>query len=115
MPGRLIGYIVILVIALAVASPFLWMAHEGRLKRRYEYALNRLQIGDPAETVIALMGQPDERNWCFPLPKDNDSEKMKQFHERCFIQYTYFTSMEHYGVSLDKENRVSGKFRSVSP
>ena len=115
MPWKLIGYIGILMIALAVASPSLRMAHEGRLKRRYEFALNRLQIGDPEETVIALMGQPHERNWCFPLPKENDSEKMKQFHERCFIQYTYVTFMKHYSVSLDKNNRVSGKFQSVSP
>ena len=115
IPWRLIGYIAILAVALAVVSPVLWMAHQGRLKSRYEYALNRLQIGDPEETVIALMGQPHERNWCFPLPKETDSKKMRQFHERCFIQYTYFTSMEHYGVSLDKDHRVSGKFRSVSP
>jgi len=115
IPWRLVGYIVVLLIALAVASPILWMAHQSRLKSRYEYALNRLQVGDSEQTVIALMGQPNDRNWCLPLPKEHESKEMKHFHDQCFITYTYVTFMVHYTISLDKDNRVSGKHRSVSP
>lgn len=115
MYSRVIAFFVILVVAVAVSAPILYALNEGRLKRRYEDALNRIQIGDSEETVIALMGQPDQRDWCYPLPKDREPKQMKQFHQRCFITYRYVTFMEHYGVSLDKDNRVSGTFRSVSP
>ena len=115
VPWRVVGYIIVVVLSVAVISPFLWMAHEGRLKRRYEFALNRIQVGDSEQTVIALMGQPTGRDWCRPLPKDSDTAEAKRFHEHCFITYTYSTFMEHYGVSFDKDNRVSGTFHSVSP
>ena len=115
VPFRLIGYVVVVIISITVISPLLWMAHEGRLKRRYEFALDRIQVGDSEETVIELMGKPTWRDWCRPLPTDADSKEVKQFHDRCFITYTYSTFMEHYGVSFDKNNRVSGTFRSVSP
>ena len=114
-PLRLTVYVVVVIISIAVISPFLWMAHQARLKRRYEFALNRIQVGDSEDTVVELMGKPTWRDWCRPLPTDSDSKEAKQFHERCFITYTYSTFMEHYGVSFDKDNRVSGKFHSVSP
>jgi hypothetical protein len=115
MRWRTIGYIVAAAIAIVIALPFLWMANEGRLKRKYEAALNSIEVGDSEERVVELMGQPDQRNWCFPLPTDHDSPKDKQFQQQCYIQYTYVTFMEHYGVSFDKDNRVSRTFYSVSP
>jgi hypothetical protein len=115
MKRRVIGYFAVIVVGLAIALPFVWMANERRLKRKYENALARIEIGDSEQTVVALMGQPDFRDWCYPLRKDNDSEETKRFHEQCYITFTYSTFMEHYGVSFDKNNRVSGTFRSVSP
>ena len=112
---KLLIYAVIVVIAMGIWSPVLYVANEYRLKRKYEYNLELLQIGDPEQRVIALMGQPDERNWCYPLPTDHDSAERKQFHQECVQTYTYVTFMKNYTISLDKENRVSGIFRSVSP
>ena len=114
-PWRLIGYATIVVVVVAACSPVLYVANEYRLKRKYENALARIQIGDAEQTVVALMGQPDERNWCYPLPTENDSAERKQFHQQCVLEYTYVTFLENYGVALDKNNRVSGTFHSVSP
>jgi hypothetical protein len=72
-------------------------------------------VGDSEQTVVALMGEPDERDWCYPLPTNGDSAEQKRFHEECVVEYTYVTFLENYGVSLDKNNRVSGKWKSVSP
>jgi hypothetical protein len=114
-PWRLAGYGVIVIVAIAVGSAVVYAANQRRLKRKYENALARIHVGDPEQTVVALMGQPDERNWCYPLPTDHDSTEQKRFHEQCVVQYTYVTLLENYGVSLDRNNRVSGTFHSVSP
>jgi hypothetical protein len=112
---RTVIYAVAAVIVILACLPFLYVANEYRLKRKYERALDRIQVGDTEQSVLSLMGQPDERNWCYPLPTDHDSSEQKQFHAQCVQTYTYVTFMENYGVSLDKDNRVSGKFHSVSP
>jgi hypothetical protein len=114
-PWRVIGYGAIVLVLIAVSSPVVYVANERRLKRKYENALARIEVGDSEQTVIALMGQPDERNWCYPLRTDHDSAEQKQFHQQCVLTYRYVTFMEDYGVSLDNNNRVSGKFRMVSP
>ena len=114
-PWRIVGLGAIGVVVIALCSPIFYVANDRRLKRTYENALARIQVGDSEQTVIALMGQPDERSWCYPLPMPNDSPEQKRFHEQCVMQYTYVVFMEHYGVSLDKNNRVSGKWKSVSP
>jgi hypothetical protein len=114
-PWRLIGYFVIAVVVIALCSLVLYVVNERRLKHKYEAALARLQVGDSEQTVVALMGEPDERDWCYPLPTNGDSAEQKRFHEECVVEYTYVTFLENYGVSLDKNNRVSGKWKSVSP
>ena len=104
------------VAAVVIAClPLFHVANEYRLKRKYEVALTRLQVGDSEQKVVSLMGQPDERNWCYPLPTDHDTVEQKKFHEQCVLTYTYITFLENYGVSLDKDNRVSGTFHSFSP
>jgi hypothetical protein len=112
---RTIIYGVVAVVIILVSLPFVYVGNEYRLKAKYQRALNRLQVGDTEETVVKLMGQPDERNWCYPLPTDHDTAEDKQFHQRCVETYMYVTFMENYGVSLDKDGRVSGKFHQVSP
>jgi hypothetical protein len=103
------------VVVIVICLPFIWIGNEYRLKAKYERAINRLQVGDTEETVVALMGQPDERNWCYPLPTDYDTAEQKRFHQQCVETYTYVTLMENYGVALDKDGRVSTKFHQVSP
>lgn len=112
---RTLIYCLIAVGVIVICLPFAYVANEYRLKGKYERALDRIQVGDTEQSVLALMGQPDERNWCYPLPTDHDSTERKQFHAQCVQTYTYLTFLENYGVSLDKDNRVSAKFQSVSP
>jgi len=63
---RTIIYGVVAVVIILVSLPFVYVGNEYRLKAKYQRALNRLQVGDTEETVVKLMGQPDERNWCYP-------------------------------------------------
>jgi hypothetical protein len=108
-------YFLVAAVLIVICVPFVYVANEYRLKAKYERALDRLQIGDTEQSVVALMGQPDERNWCYPLPTDHDTAEDKRFHQRCVETYMYVTLMENYGVALDKDGRVSRKFHQVSP
>jgi hypothetical protein len=100
---------------IVICIPVYYVGNDFRLKRKYERALSRIQVGDSEQSVVALMGQPDERNWCYPLPTDHDSAEQKQFHEQCVQQYSYAIFLQRYTVALDKNSRVSGKYMSVSP
>ena len=100
---------------LVLCIPVLYAANDYRLKLKYESALARIQIGDSEPSVVVLMGEPDERTWCYPLRRDDDSADRRQFHDQCEQQYSYGVFMRLYTVSFDKNNRVSGKYVSVSP
>ncbi len=106
---------VIVVCLFAVSLPVFYVANDFWLHHKYDRALNRIQIGDAEPTVVALMGQPDERSWCYPFPTDHDSPELEQFHEQCVQQYSYAIFLQRYTVAFDKNNRVSGKYVSVSP
>jgi hypothetical protein len=112
---RTLSYCLCAAIVIVICFPFAYVANEYRLKAKYERALDRIEVGDTEQSVVGLMGQPDERNCCYPLPTDHDSSEEKRFHADCVQTYTYVTFMENYGVTLNKDNRVSGKFTSVSP
>ena len=106
---------VLAICLLIVCIPVGYAANDRRLKRKYERALDLIQIGDSKQRVISLMGQPDDREWCYPLPTPNDSPERKKFHEQCVDQFKYVTFLEWYLVAFDKDGQVSWKGRSVSP
>lgn len=106
---------VLVVCLLVVCLPVYYVANEFWLKHKYDDALNRIQIVDPEATVVSLMGQPHERSWCYPLKTDRDSAEQKQFHEQCVQQYSYAIFLQRYTGDFDKNNRISGKYVSVSP
>ena len=108
-------YSVIVVCLVVICIPSAYVGNQYRLKKKYERALSRIQIGDSEQSVVSLMGQPDERYWCTPLRTNHDSPEQKQFHERCVQEYWYVTFLEPYIVTFDKNNRVSGKQTMVSP
>src|SRR5687768_9582690 len=87
--ARLLKYLVITLVLLLISSPVLYVANDYRLKRKFERGLNQIQIGDSRQSVVSLMGQPDARNWCYPLPTDHDTPERKRFHEQCVDQYEY--------------------------
>ena len=106
----IIGVMATAVVTLAV----LGLVTESR-SERYERGYNKIQIGDSKQSVIDMMGEPDERHWCFPLRTDNDTPERKRFHERCVEKYHYVTFLKPYIVTFDKDNRVSGKGYMISP
>ena len=82
---------------------------------RYVRGYNQIQVGDSQHSVIDVMGEPDERSWCYPLRSENDTPERKRFHELCVEQYRYDTFMKPYIITFDKDNRVSGKGYMISP
>jgi hypothetical protein len=107
--------LVITLVLLLLGSPVLYAANQYRLKRKYERGFSQIKIGDSRRTVISLMGQPDEMQWCYPLPTADDTPERKRFHEECVDQYWYITFLKPYIVSFDKNNEVSSKGYMISP
>src|SRR5260370_27458619 len=87
---------VIVVCLFAVSLPVFYVANDFWLHHKYDRAFNRIQIGDAEPTVVALMGQPDERSWCYPFPTDHDSPELEQFHEQCVQQYSSALFLQPY-------------------
>jgi len=112
---RLLKYSLIALIVLVLCSPLLYVANDWRLKNKYERGMNQILVGDSKEAVITLMGEPDSRNWCYPSPTDHDTPERKRFHERCVDEYQYDIFLTSYVVTFDKDSRVSGKNKMVSP
>jgi hypothetical protein len=93
----------------------LYSANQYRLKKKYERAFKQIQIGDSKQRVVSLMGEPDERRWCYPLPASDDTPERKRFHDECVDQYWYITFLKPYYVSFDRNNQVSGTGYTISP
>ena len=113
--AKVLKYSVITLVLLVISSPVLYVANDYRLKSKYERGLNHIRIGDSRQTVASLMGEPDMRNWCYPLPTDHDTSERKRFHERCVDTYEYVVFLKSYVITFDKDNRVSGKNYTISP
>jgi hypothetical protein len=82
---------------------------------RYERGYNQIRIGDSKRSVVDVMGEPDERSWCYPLRTDNDIPERKRFHEQCVEHYHYITFLKPYNITFDKDDRVSDKGYMISP
>ena len=89
-------YFVLAFLVLAVSIPVVYAANDYRLKKKYEGALSKIQNGDSKQRVISLMGEPDDRRWCYPLPEANDTPERKRFHEECVDQFWYGTPSAIY-------------------
>ena len=93
-----------IVVCLIVFSvPVYYVANDRRLHRKYERALTQIKVGDTEESVISLMGQPDEKYACYPSTREFAKE------------YWYDTFLEPYIIYFDQNGRVSGKQTMVSP
>jgi hypothetical protein len=113
--AKLLRYCLIAVVLLVIGVPVLYAANDYRLKKKYERALNQIQVGDSKQDIVALLGEPDGRYWCYPLPTDHDTPERKKFHEQCVDEYWYVTFLQPYIITFDKDGRVSGKGHMVSP
>jgi len=113
--AKLLQYSLIALALLVISAPVLYAANNYRLKKKYERALGQLRVGDCKQAVVSLLGEPDERYWCHPLPTDHDTPERRKFHERCADEYWYVTFLQPYIITFDKDGRVSGKGHMVSP
>jgi hypothetical protein len=113
--AKLSRYALIAFVLCVIGAPVLYAANDYRLKKKYERALGQIQVGDSRQAVVSLLGEPDERYWCYPLPIDHDTPEQKKFHERCVDEYWYVTFLQPYIITFDQDGRVSGKGHMVSP
>jgi hypothetical protein len=111
---RFLKYSLITVVLFVFGSSVLYVANDYRLKGKYERGLNQIQVGDSRQSVVALMGEPNERYWCYPLPTNHDTPERKRFHERCVEEYWYVTFLKPYIVTFDKNDQVSGTNYMIS-
>jgi|ERR1044071_3605977 len=96
-----------LVLALLVSIGFLagWYVRQQRFKAGF----TRIQVGDTKEQVISQLGQPGEISPCFH-PSDET-----ELQRKCAEDFWYYSFLERWGVSFDKDGRVLHTNYSVSP
>ena len=94
-----------LCLIVIVLSAFTYSCHAKREKLKTGF--DRVQIGDTKQTVVQVLGQPEEVENCYSDPRVVDPDK------RCVETYWYKSFLERRGVSLNKDGRVVYKGYNV--
>jgi hypothetical protein len=84
-------------------------------RKKLDTGYAQIKIGDPKESVVALMGVPDRIEGCNVGSKANENGKEKNYREQCAQEYWYDTFLHPYGIAFDKQDRVLAKGYQVSP
>ena len=95
-----------LLLALLVGLGFLtgWYV---RL-RRFEAAFIRVQVGDSKDQVIKQLGQPGEVSPCFHPREESELQR------NCAEEFWYYSFLERWGISFDKDGKVIHTTYNVS-
>ncbi len=86
------------VLALLIGIGFLagWYVR----KQRFETRFAMVQVGDTKEQVIKQLGQAGEVSPCFHPSKESELER------KCAEEFWYYSFLERWGVSFDRDGRV---------
>ena len=103
------------IFLMVVGVPIFWAANQYRLKKRYNYGLSQIRMGDSKQKVIVLMGQPDATNNCAILGSPSLNPDGQPRDGGCKEDYRYFTFLKPYIVTFDQKDRVIWKGYQVSP
>jgi hypothetical protein len=68
----------------------------------------KVGVGDRKETVVQMLGQPDEVENCSGSDSNEDVTK------RCVETYWYMSFLERWGFSFNKDGKVIDKTHNVS-
>ena len=98
-----------LVLALLVsiallAGPVRWTVRAHRFKAGFL----AVQVGDSKDEVIKQLGQPGEITPCFHPSSESELER------KCSDEFWYYSFLERWGISFDKDERVIHKTYNVS-
>lgn len=97
-----IALVCLMVIGLSVVA-FFSSAKREKLKTGFAV----LQMGDPKEKVVEVLGQPEEVENCYDVDQNVEPDK------RCSQIYWYKPFLERWGVSLNKDGIVVHKTYNV--
>ena len=74
-------------------------------KEELEERFLKVETGQAKNEVIKLLGDPTEVEYCRPVPGETP----------CAENLRYIRFMETWGVLVDGEGKVTGKYLQVSP
>lgn len=112
--SRIRNVLFIVAAVILVASVYLLLMQYLK-GRRYENGYAKVRVGDSQDSVVAVMGKPDEVDICRTISSPNDTAEDKKYQEQCVEQYWYNSFLKPYVISFDKERRVLAKGYQVSP
>jgi len=98
---RIILASVCLLVLAVVAFSF---SHHVRLMSTFD----KVKVGDKKETVVQILGQPDEVENCY------DSPSVQEPTNRCVETYWYKSFLERWGFTFNKDGKVIDKTHNVS-
>ena len=105
----------LILLATVVAAYLLFLVVSGRYwAKRYAQGYSQIQMGDPKERVVGLMGRPTETTGC-DFEAFTDKKEEAKYKEMCKERYWYGVFLKDYVISLDKDGKVINKASAVSP
>ena len=96
--------LVLLVSIILLAGPVRCTVRANRFKAGYE----AVQVGDSKDEVIKQLGQPAEIAPCYHPSSESELQR------KCFDEFWYYSFLQRWGISFDKDERVIHKTYSVS-
>lgn len=108
---RLIKSFTIKALLLALIVSVALMAYPVRWyvrSHRFESAFDAVQVGDSKDEVIKQCGQPDENSPCFHPSAESELQRI------CADEFWYYSFLERWGISFDKQGKVIAKTYNVS-
>jgi len=97
----------LLAVALIVFGGF--VLNKYRVQRIRQQGYEQIRVTDSKERVSSLMGQPDEVETCRTVSSSKDTAEDKEFQRNCFEQYWYYSLVNPYVISFNKNGRVIAK------
>jgi hypothetical protein len=111
MPGR----ILIRIVLVAAFTAIVVMAVFGLFVESKDSKYERIKINNSRQSVISIMGKPDDAGPCDISTGTNDSTAMKRRKTQCAEMFRYTASPNVYIFYFDKDGQVLDKARQVSP
>lgn len=68
----------------------------------------KVQLGHSKQTVVQMLGQPDEIENC------SGSDSNQELTKRCVETYWYMSFLERWGFSFNRDGKVIDKTHNVS-
>jgi hypothetical protein len=102
---RIVALVVLVIILAPSAMIGACVIREGRYNRGYE----RVEVGQARWNVVDALGEPSEVQVCSG-PVDMDGKVTGD----CAEKYYYHSFLVSWGILLDRDGKVIGKFHHVS-